>query len=243
MATIGNIVHESVVVSNNEDDNEIIRKWGEVNDSIEINGTPGRMAHHEILAKLEGVDYKRGAEVAGHRAYYLKGVGQMLNNALIQYGQSFLRRKGYTPIQPPFFMKEDWMRRTAELKDFDETLYKIPDNNCDESLNTTNVDKTKNVDKNRENIYLIATSEQPLCALHAEEQLNSDNLPIRYAGFSTCFRKEAGSHGKDMRGIFRVHQFEKVEQLVLCEPVSPSTLEKSFSRHILPNVERQLEYA
>lgn len=209
---VGNIVHDSVVVSNTEDDNLILRVWGAVDPSKVCDGSPGRFAHHELLAKIGGVDYKRGAEVAGHRAFYLKGFGAMLNSALLQYGQSFLRKKGYTNVQPPFFMKREWMEKTAELKDFHESLYRIPDLPTDASTDKNN---TKS---DREDLFLIATSEQPLCALHAEEVIEPKDLPIKYAGVSTCFRKEAGSHGKDMRGIFRVHQFEKVEQLILCHP-------------------------
>eukprot|EP01054_Gregarina_sp_Poly1_P001136 Gregarina_sp_Poly_1__1135@NODE_1278_length_4511_cov_81_929118_g5_i1_p1_GENE_NODE_1278_length_4511_cov_81_929118_g5_i1NODE_1278_length_4511_cov_81_929118_g5_i1_p1_ORF_typecomplete_len418_score66_22tRNAsynt_2b/PF00587_25/4_6e44Seryl_tRNA_N/PF02403_22/3_6e25Seryl_tRNA_N/PF02403_22/6_3e03_NODE_1278_length_4511_cov_81_929118_g5_i1921345 len=208
LALIGNPVEPEVVISADEECNDVLRTWGPVDNIQPCDGTPGRLAHYEILARLDGVEMKKANEVAGHRAYYLMGYGCMLNQALLQYGLSFLRQRGYLPVQPPFFLKRDTMTAAAELADFEETLYKIP-----------NESKAANPeDSKREDLFLIATSEQPLCALHAGEYLEESKLPYKYAGVSTCFRKEAGSHGKDMRGIFRVHQFEKVEQFIICTP-------------------------
>lgn len=208
------------------------------------------LPHYEVIKRLAGVEMKKANEIAGHRGYFLTGYGAMLNQALFQYGQSFLRSKGYTTVQPPFFMRRDWMTRVAELKDFEETLYRIPANKetdvtsvagpagkakKDAATSTPSgagatADKLAlaaagNTTSNSNStgsgldadLFLIATSEQPLCALHANENLDKE-LPIKYAGVSTCFRKEAGSSGKDMRGIFRIHQFEKVEQFVICDP-------------------------
>lgn len=149
----------------------------------------------------------RGVAVAGHRAYFLKGCGLMLNQALINYGLAFLSSKGYTPLQPPFFMSKEAMAGVAQLSDFDEQLYKVQGETGPSG---------ESGDR-----YLIATSEQPLCAFHLGEWLGEKELreePKKYAGFSTCFRKEAGSHGRDAWGIFRVHQFEKVEQFIVCHP-------------------------
>lgn len=129
----------------------------------------------------------------GHRGYFLKKWGVFLNQALINYGLEFLDSKGYTPLQTPQFMLKEYMAKTAQLSQFDEELYKVQDG---EPQN----------DK-----YLIATSEQPISAFHADEWLQKQELPIRYAGFSSCYRREAGSHGRDAWGIFRVHQFEKVK--------------------------------
>eukprot|EP01053_Blabericola_migrator_P005186 Blabericola_migrator_1__5185@NODE_2673_length_2476_cov_178_674554_g1672_i0_p1_GENE_NODE_2673_length_2476_cov_178_674554_g1672_i0NODE_2673_length_2476_cov_178_674554_g1672_i0_p1_ORF_typecomplete_len452_score103_08tRNAsynt_2b/PF00587_25/6_3e03tRNAsynt_2b/PF00587_25/8_8e48Seryl_tRNA_N/PF02403_22/1_1e26Phage_GP20/PF06810_11/0_028HMMR_C/PF15908_5/0_12BBS2_N/PF14781_6/4_8e02BBS2_N/PF14781_6/7_3e03BBS2_N/PF14781_6/2_3bZIP_Maf/PF03131_17/1_4UPF0242/PF06785_11/0_22UPF0242/PF06785_11/4_6e03Uso1_p115_C/PF0 len=207
---IGNIVDDDVVASNDEAMNDVLRTWGSVESIPQCDGTSGKLAHYEILSKLNGVEMKKANEIAGHRAYYLMGYGCMLNHALIQYGLSFLYSKGYTPIQPPFFLKREPMTAAAELSDFEETLYKIP-SDPDQKI-------AKQDDAKREDLFLIATSEQPLCALHAGEYLEEKDLPKKYAGFSTCFRKEAGSHGKDMKGIFRVHQFEKVEQFIICTP-------------------------
>ena len=179
------------------------------------------MPHHEVLLRLDAIDLERGtvlspslpsthsltphptgAKIAGHRGYFLTNDGIDLNQALITYGLHFLRERGYTTLQPPFFMNRDMMARTAQLEQFDEELYKVT-----EKENDPATDK-----------YLIATSEQPISALHEGEWLTDRELPIKYAGYSTCFRKEAGSHGKDAWGIFRVHQFEKVEQFCITHP-------------------------
>eukprot|EP00920_Eleutheroschizon_duboscqi_P023615 GHVT01058813.1.p1 GENE.GHVT01058813.1~~GHVT01058813.1.p1 ORF type:complete len:500 (-),score=53.50 GHVT01058813.1:4925-6424(-) len=223
---IGNLVHSSVLVSNNEDDNPVLRTWGTPN-RMTIDGTPGKMHHHEVLAKLVGYETKKGVEVAGHRGYYLKGAGMMLNMALAQYGLNFLIRKGYMPVQPPFFMKREIMHKTAELKDFEETLYRIPMPPSGSSADAPKTDAApaesaahseKKGQDGRDDVFLIATSEQPLCALHSDETLDPKSLPIKYAGMSTCFRKEAGSHGKDTWGVFRIHQFDKVEQFCIASP-------------------------
>lgn len=158
------------------------------------------MPHHEVLLRLDGMDLERGAKIAGHRGFFLTGDGVDLNQALISYGLEFLRKRGYKKVQPPFFMNKDQMAKTAQLDQFDEELYKVTASDDDK--------------------YLIATSEQPISAMHSEEWFEEPKtqLPIRYAGYSTCFRKEAGAAGRDMWGIFRVHQFEKIEQFCITEP-------------------------
>ena len=120
---IGNIVHESVPIDENEDNNKIERTWGEIVHR-EINGKPGSAHHNEVLNWIDGYDPERGQKVAGHRGYYLKGPGVLLNQALIAYGTKFLYQKGYCPIQPPYFMKREVMAETAQLSDFDDQLYK-----------------------------------------------------------------------------------------------------------------------
>lgn len=196
--TIGNLVHDSVPVSQTEDDNKIISTH--FVDGAEPKHQPKLRSHHEVLYLLGGYDQERGAKVAGHRGYFLTGVGVDLNLALINYGLQFLGKEGYTKIQTPYFMRREAMAKTAQLSQYDEELYKVTGEGEDK--------------------YLIATSEQPISAFHSDEWFErpSEQLPIKYAGYSTCFRKEAGSHGKDTWGIFRVHQFEKVEQFVLSEP-------------------------
>ena len=126
----------------------------------------------------------------------------MLNFALIQYGLDFLRKRGYTPLQTPFFMNKEVMASTAQLEQFDEELYKVIGGSKDDP----------------EEKYLIATSEQPISAYHQNEWIEPKSLPLKYVGISTCFRKEAGAHGKDTWGIFRVHQFEKIEQFCITSP-------------------------
>eukprot|EP00386_Alphamonas_edax_P013024 GDKI01040387.1.p2 GENE.GDKI01040387.1~~GDKI01040387.1.p2 ORF type:complete len:514 (-),score=217.95 GDKI01040387.1:105-1646(-) len=211
---IGNMVHPSVPISNDEANNAVVRKWG-TPSTLKVDGvTAGKLHHHQILKQLQGYEPERGTNVAGHRGYFLRGVGVRLNYALINYGLDFLNRKGYCPIQPPFFMKKSIMAETAELKDFEETLYRIP---CAEEmpLDVKKADGKEGPKDNKEDLFLIATSEQPISAMHRGETLEPKELPYMYAGVSTCFRKEAGSHGKDTWGIFRIHQFEKIEQFCI----------------------------
>lgn len=149
---------------------------------------------------IDGYEPERGVAIAGARQYFLKGIGVRLQMALVNYGITFLAQHGYTPLQVPYMMRQDIMAETAELAQFDEELYKVTGEGEDK--------------------YLIATSEQPISAYHRNEWLNPKVLPLKYAGQSTCFRKEAGSSGRETWGIFRVHQFEKVEQFVICDPES-----------------------
>ncbi|CAM9576559.1 unnamed protein product [Chrysoparadoxa australica] len=191
---IGNIVADDVPVSNDEEkDSVVVSEFGALPTG------PQYLHHHEVLHKIGGYEPERGVNVAGHRGYFLKDAGLMLSQALIQYSMSFLRKKNYSCLQPPFFMNKEMMAGVAQLSQFDEELYKV----------TAAGDPTER--------YLIATSEQPLCVYHKGEYLQESELPKKYAGVSTCFRKEAGAHGKDTWGIFRVHQFEKVEQFCVCE--------------------------
>lgn len=202
---IGNIVHESVVVSQDEDNNELVRLWkpehaAEIGEIATATGAPAKLSHHEVLLRIDGYDPERGSRIVGHRGYFLRNYGVFLNQALINYGLSFLAKNDYTPLQAPVMMNKDIMAKTAQLSQFDEELYKVIDGDDEK--------------------YLIATSEQPISAYHAGEWFESpqEQLPVRYAGYSSCFRREAGSHGKDAWGIFRVHAFEKIEQFVLTEP-------------------------
>lgn len=189
---IGNLVHDSVPISNDEASNTIIRSWGQKR-------VEPKLKNHVELVELLGIaDTKKGANVAGGRGYYLKGDGVRLNQALINFGLDFLEKRGYTSLQTPFFMRKDIMAKCAQLAQFDEELYKVTGEGEDK--------------------YLIATAEQPLCAYHLDDWIHPSQLPLRYAGYSSCFRKEAGSHGRDTLGIFRVHQFEKVEQFCLTSP-------------------------
>eukprot|EP01018_Ginkgo_biloba_P027167 Gb_22553 [translate_table: standard] len=192
LGIIGNLVHDSVPVSNDEANNEVVRTWGEKRED-------SKFKNHVELVQLLGIaDLEKGADIAGGRGYYLKGDGVLLNQALINFGLTFLRKRSYTPLQTPFFMRKEVMAECAQLAQFDEELYKVTGEGDDK--------------------YLIATAEQPLCAYHRGDWIHPATLPIRYAGYSSCFRKEAGSHGRDTLGIFRVHQFEKVEQFCITSP-------------------------
>ncbi|KAG6830196.1 hypothetical protein H0H92_001783 [Tricholoma furcatifolium] len=201
-STIGNIVGPNAPVSLTEDDNVTLRTWYPAAEAEEPAARPDILPHHEVLLRLDAMDLDRGAKIAGHRGYFLTNDGIDLNQALISYGLDYLRSKGYKKIQPPFFMNKEQMAKTAQLDQFDEELYKVIGSDDEK--------------------YLIATSEQPISAFHSDEWFESpeSQLPIKYAGYSTCFRKEAGSAGRDMWGIFRVHQFEKVEQFVITDPKS-----------------------
>ena len=185
---IGNIVHDSVPVSNDEANNAIVRTWGEKRMEEKLPN------HVDLIGMLDIADVEHGTDVAGGRGYYLKGAGALLNQAMINYALAFLSSRGHTPLATPFFMRKDRMAECAQLADFDEQLYKVTGEGDDK--------------------YLIATSEQTCCSFLRKRWLNASELPIRLAGYSTCFRKEVGSHGRDTLGIFRVHQFEKIEQFV-----------------------------
>merc|ERR1719272_2849975 len=202
LGCIGNLLHSSVPVFEDEKDNQRTALWGKPRNFTQKFGTNGFRPHFELLEMIGAVEFEAGQDIAGNRAYFLTGPGVLLNQAMINYGISFLAARGYTPVQPPFFMKKDLMAKTAELADYDDVLYKVIE------------DKEKpELDK-----YLIATSEQPISAFHRDQNIDKDRFPIRYVGISSCFRREAGSSGRDIRGIFRVHQFEKVEQFVLTHP-------------------------
>uniref|UniRef100_A0A7S1QH77 serine--tRNA ligase n=1 Tax=Alexandrium catenella TaxID=2925 RepID=A0A7S1QH77_ALECA len=211
LGSIGNIVHDSVPVSQDEDkDNRVDGMWGVPRSFEGIKyQTNGFRPHFELLEMIGAVNFAAGQEVFGSRGYFLTGPGVLLNQALINYGLAFLSMRGCTPLQPPFMMKKDLMAKTAELADYDDVLYKVA-----EDKDQPQLDK-----------YLIATSEQPISAYHKGQSIERAKFPLRYVGFSSCFRREAGSSGRDIRGIFRVHQFEKIEQFTLCEP------EKSWEEH------------
>jgi len=204
--TVGNILGKNVPVSMTEDDNAILKTWHPEGPNIQPVQRSDILRHSDVLLRLDAMDLERGRKVAGHRGYYLTGDGVDLNQALISYGLDFLRKKGYKKIQPPFMMSREIMGKTAQLDSFDEDLYKVTGGGGEDG-------------RDPEDKYLIATSEQPISALYSNEWLDpKTDLPVKFAGYSTCFRKEAGSAGRDMWGIFRVHQFEKVEQFCITEP-------------------------
>lgn len=216
LGQIGNMVDPEVPISQEEEEDNLVVTLkpmpieAEGNDkflpapqgSLKYTLPPTKpMTHDDLLWRIGGYEPTRGQNVAGHRAYFLTNAGVLLNQAIINYSIAFLGERGYDILQPPFMMNKDVMASIAQLEDFDEQLYKVSG-------------KTDDPDGATEK-YLIATSEQPICAYHKGDWIEEKTLPIRYAGISTCFRKEAGSSGKDIRGIFRVHQFEKIEQFCI----------------------------
>ncbi len=203
--TIPNFIHESVPIGQDDTANKEIRKWGQVSSpDFQIKD------HVDFSMERDLVDLERAAKVAGARFYFLKNELVRLNHALIQYALDFLSEKNYSLVQPPFMINRNSMEGAVIAEDFENVIYKVED----------------------EDLYLIGTSEHAVAAMHADEIIDGTKLPIRYAGVSPCFRKEAGAHGKDQKGIFRVHQFEKIEQFVFSRP------EDSWNEH-----EKMLEIA
>ncbi|EGQ43846.1 MAG: seryl-tRNA synthetase [Candidatus Nanosalina sp. J07AB43] len=188
---IGNIVEDSVPQGEDEDDNVPIKHW----EPEEGKSKSGELAA-DVLEDTDLLETEKAAEVAGERAYYLKNELVRLNQALINYGLDKMQEKNYTPMQTPYMLNKEAMEGAAELEDFHEQLYKL----------------------DRHERYLIATSEQTLAAYHFDEILQPQELPRKYAGYSTNFRREAGKHGQQTRGIWRLHQFEKIEQFIFCKP-------------------------
>lgn len=152
--------------------------------------------HIEIGKLLGAIDTERGTKVAGSRSYYLTGVGALLEFALVNYAIASAVKAGFTPVIPPVLVNPSAMQGTGFLGQAAENVYHFEE----------------------DDLYLVGTSEVPLAAFHMDETLNSESLPLRYAGYSTCFRREAGTYGKDTRGIIRVHQFDKVEMFTFCKP-------------------------
>lgn len=189
--TIPNLIHESVPVGKDETANVEIKKWGKIPEfDFKIND------HIDISEKLDLVDLERAAKVAGARFYYLKNDLVRLNQSLIHYALDFLAEKNYYLIQPPYMINRQSMEGAVIADDFEEVIYKIEN----------------------EDLYMIGTSEHAMVAMHSSEIIEGKDLPLRYAGVSSCFRKEAGAHGRDQKGIFRVHQFDKIEQFVFTRP-------------------------
>jgi len=183
-----NILHDTVPIG---DENIIIREQGK-KDVFSFD----TKSHIDVLEGLGKVDMGRAAKISGSRFYFLKSDLVMLDYALIKFSLDYMQEINYTLIEPPYMMKRKPYEGVTDLGDFEDVMYKI----------------------DGEDLYLIATSEHPLAAMHMDEIFDPDELPIKYAGISPCFRKEAGSHGKDTKGIFRVHQFNKVEQFIFCRP-------------------------
>ncbi|KAG1654588.1 hypothetical protein FOA52_008735 [Chlamydomonas sp. UWO 241] len=191
---MGNLVHDSVVVDEDEKNNAVVKTF-----NLDVKRTEEKLYNHVDLVALLGIaDLENGQVVAGGRGYFLLKEGVLLNQALINFGLQFAFKRGYDPVQTPFFMRQEIMAECAQLSQFDEELYKVTGDGDDK--------------------YLIATSEQTLCAMHRQAWFEKADLPKKMVGYSTCFRKEAGSHGRDTLGIFRIHQFEKIEQFVICSP-------------------------
>jgi seryl-tRNA synthetase len=193
-----NLLNEGVPVGKDEEENVVVRQNGRI---IRPNFSP--KDHIDLATSLDLIDLGRAAKVSGSRFYFLKNELVKMNQALANFALDFLLDNNYTLIQPPYMIRREPMVGSVILNDFEDVIYKIEG----------------------EELYMIGTSEHAIASMHMDEILEGIKLPIRYAGFSSCFRKEAGAHGKDMKGIFRVHQFEKVEQFIFCRP------EESWREH------------
>ena len=189
--TLPNIFDQTVPIGEDSSTNKEVKKWGNIPKfDFQVSD------HIDITQKLNLVDLQRAAKTAGARFYYLRGDLVKLNQSLIQFALDFLDDKGFTLFQPPYMINKKSMEGAIIAEDFKDVIYKIDD----------------------EDLYLIGTAEHAMASMYADEILDGASFPMRCAAISPCFRKEAGAHGKDQKGIFRVHQFEKVEQFVFSRP-------------------------
>ena len=198
LVKLPNILHETVPFGRDETENVVER----------VVGKPPKFdfkpkSHSDIASDLGLIDFERAAKVAGHGFYYLKGDLARLDFAIMNYTIDFLRKRGYTLIEPPLMMHQKPYLGVTDLEFFGDQLYKIEN----------------------EDLYLIATSEHPMAATFMDDVILQKDLPIKFVGVSPCFRKEVGAHGKYTKGLFRVHQFNKIEQFIFCHP------EKSWKFH------------
>lgn len=193
---IGNIVDDAAPISKDEANNVVVRLG-----STAPRQDTGLHNHPDIMAMLDWVELNAGTQAAGSRGYYMMNEGVLLAHALTSYAIHFAARRGYAPVQTPYFLQQQSMAECAQLSQFDDELYKVSESADD-----------------AEPKYLIATSEQSMCALYRGQWLERSQLPRMHVAFSTCFRREAGSHGRDTSGLFRVHQFDKVEQFAVVSP-------------------------
>lgn len=206
MLDIPNLLHESVPDGVDDTDNEEVRRWGHFTEyDFELK------SHVDVMENLNLLDTDRAGKVAGSRFYYLKNEAVLLDMALIQVALQHLREKGFQLMETPYMLNRRAVEGCVDMSAFEDVLYKIEN----------------------EDLYLTATSEHTLASYHMDEIVEQEELPLRYAGFSACFRKEAGAHGKDTKGVFRSHQFNKVEQFIF------STPEQSWDEHelLLQNAE------
>ncbi len=215
LRSLPNLMHESVPVGDDDGGNVLVRDWG---------GQPTHdfpaVSHVDLLDSLDIADVERGARAAGSRFVYLKNDLVMLGRALEFFALQRLQAKGFIPVEPPFMLRREAIEGAVDLQDFEDVIYRV------EAGAGAGKDDAPE-------LFLIATSEHPLAALHMGEILDTQKLPLRYAGVSPCFRKEAGAHGKDTKGIFRVHQFSKVEQFVY----APAEASWAIHEELIENAE------
>ena len=205
-----NLIDESVPLGKDSNDNVQVKTWG----TIPKLNFPIKN-HIDLALDLDQIDMERAGKISGTRFFYLKNQVALLDMALMSFAIEELTKKGYTPIIPPYLMKHEAYEGVTALGDFADVLYKVEN----------------------EDLYLIATSEHSMAAMFMNEVLKKQEMPLKLAGISTCFRKEAGAHGKDTRGIFRTHQFNKIEQFIFCKPEDSTKLHEE----LLQNAEDLLQ--
>ena len=197
MLRLPNLLHETVPMGRTEADNVEIRRWGEPKvPDFELK------PHGELAEALGVADFERGRKVAGAGFVYLLGDLARLDQGLLRFGFDFLVKRGFTPLFPPLALRRGAYEGMVDLSAFEDVMYKVEG----------------------EDLYLIATAEHPIGAMFMDEILDATRLPLKYAGVSTNFRKEIGAHGVDTKGLFRMHQFNKVEQFVFCRPEDSWTI-------------------
>jgi seryl-tRNA synthetase len=207
-STLPNPPHPSAPPGSGEAENVEVRSWGEVRS---LGFTP--RDHLDLGEALGVIDANRGAKVSGARFAYIKGAGAMLHLGLVRWGLGRLAAAGFIPVLPPVLVREEALYGTGFFPGAREQVYAVGASTGEgEPLAP-------------DGLYLVGTAEVSLAAQHAEEILDGGDLPLRYAGFSTCFRREAGTYGRDTRGIFRVHQFDKIEMFSFCHP------DRSWAEH------------
>ncbi len=191
MSKIPNIIHKSVPIGKDESKNKVIKKSGKIPKfNFKIKN------HVELLENLNIVDFDASAKVSGNGFYYLKGDLSLLNIALINFTIDFMKKKGYFYIEPPLLVKKEICEAAEDFEAFETKLYKIQD----------------------ENLYLIPTAEHAILGMMIGETIPEEKLPLKFFGYSMCFRKEIGSHGINEKGLWRTHQFNKIEQFIFCKP-------------------------
>ena len=199
-----NLMHPSVPYGKDESGNVQVRKWGrQKKPAFELS------AHGELAEKLRGADFEAAAETSGRGFYYLKGPLALLNRALINLAITHLVKKGFTFIEPPLLINKKVVEGVTDYEFFENMIYKIEN----------------------EDLHLIGTSEHPLMGMFMNTTVKEEDLPLKLVSYSPCFRKEIGSHGIDERGFFRVHQFHKVEQVVLCTPQQSEKLHEEITKN------------
>lgn len=211
MLAAPNIPDASVPDGGGEQDNVTIKEWG---TKPVFDFTP--KDHVEIMTALDMVDFERGAKVHGFRGYFLKNAGVLLSWAIWNYAQHFFLQKNFVPFIAPAIVRKNFFYGTGHLPTDAEDLYKTQDDD-----------------------YLSGTAEVPMMAYHADEILKKEELPKRYLAFSPCYRREAGSHSKDIKGLIRVHEFFKLEQLILCE--ADHTISENLHEELNRNTEEFIE--